>query len=120
MFAISKILLWAAVAGVLVGAVLLVWPWTRQRGRFAVAGLTTFLGFTGWNLVLNATNGRNFNVDAPVIALSWADAGSGVLAFVVTALVFGLVLDANATAARVVGAAAIAGVIAIGVDLFVL
>ena len=120
MFAVSGILLWAAVAGVLVTGVLAPWPWARQRGRFAVAGAATFTGFTAWNLVLNATNGRNFNVDAPLIGLSWADAGSGVLAFVATALVLGLVFERGESAHRVVRTAAIAGVVAIGVDLFVL
>lgn len=120
MFVVSDILLWAGVAGVLAGAALGLWPWARRRGRFAVAGMAAFAGFTAWNLVLNATNGRNFNVDAPTIGLSWADAGSGVLAFVATALVLGLVLAPKESAGRVVGAAALAGVVAMGVDLFVL
>ena len=63
---------------------------------------------------------RNFNVDAPVIGLSWADAGSGVMAFVATALVPGLVFELRESADRVVGTAGIAGVVALGVDLFVL
>jgi hypothetical protein len=120
MFAVSEILLWAVVAGVLTALALVLWLWSRARYRFVAAGLATVAGFTGWNLVLNATNGRNFNVDAPLIGLSWADAGSGVLAFVATALLLGLVIDRHESAGRVVGAAAIAGVVAMGVDLFVL
>ena len=69
---------------------------------------------------MNATNGRNFNVDAPVIGLSWADAGSGVLAFVATALFLGLVRERGEPAGRVIGAATIAGLLATLVDLFVL
>ncbi|MGH3577878.1 MAG: hypothetical protein ACRDU0_09995 [Mycobacterium sp.] len=120
MFAVRDILLWAVVAGVLAAAVLLLWRWARERGRFAVAGVATAAGFAGWNFVLNATNGRNFNVDAPVIGLSWADAGSGVLAFVSTALVLGLILERREPAGRIVGTAAIAGAVAMGVDSFVL
>ncbi|HEY8820293.1 MAG TPA: hypothetical protein VIM45_03030 [Dehalococcoidia bacterium] len=120
MFAVSDILVDALIAGVLAGALLFVWPWTRRRGCFAVAAISTFAGFTAWNLVLNSTHGSNFNVDAPVIGLSWADAGSGVLAFVATALVLGLALERTEPAGRVIGAAAIAGVVAMGVDLFVL
>ncbi len=120
MFAVSDILLWAAVAGAIATAALSLWPWSRQQRRFAVGGIATFAGFIAWNLVLNATNARNFNVDAPVIGLSWADAGSGVLAFVATALALGLVFERSESAGRVVGAAAIAGVVALGVDLFVL
>jgi hypothetical protein len=85
------------------------------------AGVATTIGFTLWNLTLNATQAvPNFDVDAPVIGLSWADAGSGVLAFLVTALVLGLVTDRGEPAYRVVGAAAIAGLVAMALDLFVL
>jgi hypothetical protein len=119
-FAIQDIVLFAIVAGILAAAALAVWPWSRERGRFAIAGLTTSAGFIAWNLVLNATHGTNFNVDAPVIGLSWADAGSGVLAFVTTALVFGLVMARREPAARVVGIAVIGGLAALLVDLFVL
>lgn len=120
MFAVSDILLWAVVGGILAAGALALWPWARHGGRCVVAGLATFAGFTAWNLVLNVTNGRTFNVDAPVIGLSWADAGSGVLAFVATALLLGLVVERQESAGRVVAAAAIAGVVAMGLDLFVL
>ncbi|MHB8577485.1 MAG: hypothetical protein ACYDCQ_19405 [Dehalococcoidia bacterium] len=120
MFAVRDIILFALVAGVLTGGVLLLWPWARRRGRFAVAASATVAGFIAWNLVLNATHGSNFNVDAPVVGLSWADAGSGVLAFVVSALALGLVAERDEPAGRVIGAAAIAGIVALVVDLFVL
>jgi hypothetical protein len=120
MFAVRDIVVFALVAGALAALALALWPWARCRGRCAIAGVATSVGFIAWNLVLNATNGRNFNVDAPVIGLSWADAGSGVLAFVAAALALGLVSDRQQPAGRVVGAAALAGVVALGVDLFVL
>jgi cation transporter-like permease len=74
-----------------------------------------------WNFTLNATQAvPNFDVDAPVIRLSWADAGSGVFARLVTALVLGLITDRHEPAHRVVGAAGIAGLAATALDLLVL
>ena len=120
MFPISDILLFAVLAGLLAAAALAAWPWSRRPRRYGLGGLTTTLGFIAWNLTLNATDAVGFNVDAPLIGLSWADAGSGVLAFVVTGLLFGLLTERREPAGRVVGAAAIAGLVAMIVDLFVL
>ena len=122
MFALSDIAIFSVVAGVLTAAVLwFAWHWSRVNRRFIVAGATSTIGFALWNLTLNATGAvPNFDVDAPVIRLSWADAGSGVFACLVTALVLGLVTDRDEPAGQVVGAAAIAGLVAIVLDLFVL
>jgi len=120
MFAVRDILIFAVVAGLLAGAALALWPWARHLRRFVVGGLSTSVGFIAWNLTLNATNATGFDVDAPLIGLSWADAGSGVLAFTVTALVLGLVVERREPSVRVVGAAAIAGLMAMLLDLFVL
>src|SRR5262249_10031265 len=122
MFALSDIAIFSVVAGVLTAAVLwFAWHWSRVNRRFIVAGVTSTIGFALWNLTLNATGAvPNFDVDAPVIRLSWADAGSGVFACLVTALVLGLVTDRDEPAGQVVGAAAIAGLVAIVLDLFVL
>jgi hypothetical protein len=121
-FALQDILVFALVAGILAAAVLwLAWRWARLNRRFLTAALSTIIGFALWNLTLNATQAvPNFDVDAPVIRLSWADAGSGVFACLVTALVLGLVTDRSEPAGRVVGAAGIAGLVATGLDLFVL
>ena len=120
MFAVRDIVIFAVLAGVLAAGALAAWPWSRRPRRFVLGGLTTTLGFLAWNLTLNATDARGFNVDAPVMPLSWADTGSGVLAFVVTALVFGLLTEKREPAGRVVGGAAIAGLVAMLLDLFVL
>jgi hypothetical protein len=53
------------------------------------------------------------------VAVSWADAGSGVLAFVVTALVLAAWWRRE-PAGQVVGTAALAGLAALVVDIFVL
>ena len=109
----------ALIAGVLSAAALAVWPWARTRGRFAVAGLETLVSWIAWHLVLNVTRARGFDVDAPIIRVSWEDAGSGVLAFFATALVLGLITEPKEQASRVVGAASIAGLVALILDVFV-
>jgi len=90
-----------------------------QHRRWLLAGLATTAGFAAWNLTLDATHARGFNTDAPLIALSWADAGSGVLAFALAAAALALVARRE-PAGRVVGAAATAGLVAAIVDIFVL
>jgi hypothetical protein len=119
MYGVSVTYVSAILAGVLAAAVLAAWPWARARRRFAVAGITTLLSWIGWHLLLNATGAVGFDVDAPVIRVSWEDLGSGVLAVFATVLVFGLVRERRERASRVVGAAAIAGLVAMVVDVFV-
>ncbi len=123
MFAVRDIIVFAVLAGVAAALVLAVLPWTRHwsrpEARFVLAGLATTAGFIAWNLTLDATHAAGFNTDAPAIALSWADAGSGVLAFVVAAAALTLTAPRD-PASRVVGAAATAGLVAAIVDIFVL
>ena len=59
------------------------------------------------------------DIDAPVIALSWQDVGSGVLAFATTALALGLA-ERHEPAFETTKAAALAGVVAMVFDIFVL
>ena len=125
MFDVRLILLFGALAGVLTAVALALLPWTRAwaggRRRPVTAGLAAAAGFILWNLTLNATHSvGGFNVDAPIIPLSWADAGSGVIAFAATAFVLGLFTDRDEPAGRVVGAAAVAGVVTVLLDLVVL
>ncbi len=120
MFSLSDIFISAVIAGALASAALWLWPWGRLRNRFATIGVTTFVGFAAWNLVLRHTNATGMNVDAPVIALSWQDVGSGVVAFLATALILGLITERDAPARLVVGAAAVAGLVATIFDIFVL
>jgi hypothetical protein len=119
MFDPMQILLFGVVAGLLAAGVLFTRPWSRQHRRFVVAGVATAVGFIAWNFTLNATNATGFNVDAPFIFVSWADAGSGVLACLCTALGLGWT-ERQEPAGRVMGAAVIAGLVALGLDLFVL
>src|SRR5215213_7211907 len=109
----------AVVAGVLAAVALAAWPWARLRGRFAIAGITTLVSWIAWHLLLNATGASGFDVDAPIIRVSWEDVGSGVVALFATVVVFGLGAERREVAIRVVGAAAIAGLVATILDVFV-
>lgn len=120
MFAVRDIVLFSAVAGILAGAALAVRPWARERATFIVAGAAAMLGMMAWNGVLHITDTASLNVDAPVIALSWQDVGSGIWAFTVTALILGLFYRRDTPAQRVVAAAGVAGLVAMVFDIFVL
>jgi hypothetical protein len=109
----------AILVGVLTAAALAAWPWARLRRRFLVAGITTLVSWIAWHLLLNATGASGFDVDAPIIRVSWEDVGSGVLALFATVVLFGLVTERRERASRVVGAAAFAGLVAMVVDVFV-
>ena len=109
----------AIVAGALAATALAAWPWARLRRRFVIAGITTLVSWIAWYLLLNATGASGFDVDAPVIRVSWEDVGSGVVALLATVLVFGLATERRETASRVVGAASIAGLVALILDVFV-
>ena len=119
LFAPWEIVVYGLVAGALAAAVTATREEGRRNGRFAVVGATTLLGWLAWNLTLNHTNATGFNVDAPMVRVSWADGGSGVLAFAMTALALGIT-EWRQPAGRVLGAAAIAGLVALIVDIFVL
>lgn len=119
MYPVSVTFVASVIVGVLAAAALAAWPWARLRGRFAVAGITTLVSWIAWHLLLNATHATGFDVDAPIIRLSWEDVGSGVVTLFLIALVFGLVTERREPASRVVGAASIAGLVAMIFDLFV-
>lgn len=120
MFTVGAILSASVVAGVLTAAVLAIWPWARRGGRFMVAGVATEVGMMAWNFVLHWSNTSSLNVDAPVIGLSWQDVGTGVWVCAATALMVGLTVAREEPARRVVGAAGIAGLVAMVFDIFVL
>ena len=119
MFEIRDVLVFGVVASILAACGLFALPWGRLRGRFLVGGVATFLGFIAWNLSLNHTKAAGFNVNAPVIQVSWADSGSGVMAFAASAIALA-VYEPKESAAKVVGGAAICGLLALILDIFVL
>ena len=119
-FAPSEILWTAALATAVVTAVFAVRSATRTPRHLIAAAVGTLSGWLAWNFTLHATHATQFDTDAPVIGVSWADAGSGVLVFVAVALLLGLIVDRDQPAGRVIGMAATAGIAALIVDIFVL
>ena len=122
MFQLSNILLSALGLAVLVFIVLFFgWKWSKIHFRFAVTALSTFLGYTAWNLLQDATGADSvLNIDWQFLPVSWSDVGSGVVAFVATIIALGLLTDRDEKAWRVIGAAGIAGLLSTLVDLFFL
>ena len=111
-----------ALLAAIVVAAALYWryPWSRQRGRFGIAAIGTFVAWIAWSVVLQLSNADNLDVDNPLlVGLSAQDVGSGVLAFLLTALPMGLITERDEPASRVVAIAAIAGALAILVDRFI-
>ena len=116
----NEILWTAALATAVVTAVFAVRPATRTPPRLIAAAVGTLSGWLAWNFTLHATHATQFDTDAPIVGVSWADAGSGVLVFVAVALLLGLIVDRDQPAGRVIGMAATAGIAALIVDIFVL
>ena len=111
-----------ALLAAIVVAAALYWryPWSRKRGRYGIAAIATFVTWIVWRVVLQLSNAENLDVDNPLLlGLSAQDVGSGVLAFLLTALPMGLIIDRDGPANRVVAIAAIAGALAILVDRFI-
>src|SRR5438094_2716681 len=95
-------------------------PGSRPRRRFGTAAIATFVAWILWRVVLQLSNGDNLDVDNPLLlGLSAQDIGSGVLAFLLTALPMGLFSEREEPAHRVIATAGIAGALAILVDRFI-
>jgi len=110
------------VLAAIVVAAVLYWryPWSRQRGRLRTAAIATFVAWIIWRLVLQLSNADNLDVDNPLLlGLSAQDVGSGVLAFLLTAVPLGVRSERDEPAHRVVATAAIAGGLAMLVDRFI-
>ena len=119
LFSFSDILVFGVIAAALAGAARYARPWSRQRGRFLVGAGGTLAGWIAWNLVLSENNASGLDIDAPVVALSWQDVGSGVLAYGASSLALSARERAE-PAGMVALASAIAGVAAMVFDIFVL
>ena len=110
---------------VIVGSVVLslavvaiLFPWARQARTLITVALTITAGIIIWNTLLNVTNAAFLNVDSPLLGLSAQDVGSGVGAFLVTALVLRFVTDRSASTGQVLSASAVVGLVTVLVDLF--
>jgi len=108
-----------ALLAAIVVAAALYWryPWSRHRGRFGTAAIATFVAWILWRVVLQLSNGDNLDVDNPLLlGLSAQDVGSGIVAFLLTAVPLGLVSERDEPAHRVAATALIAGALARVVD----
>ena len=91
MFLLTDIILFAFVSAVIALILSYLWSWARHNYRFAVSSVSTFLGFTAWNVLQSTTAAdQALNTDWQVFPLSWSDVGSGVAAFAYTAIALGL------------------------------
>lgn len=114
------IALGALLTGLAVAGVLYAWTGSRDRRRIVVATVASMIAFLTWRGALIIANGANLDIDYPLLlGLSFEDIGSGVMAFLFTALALGLGPDAAEPARRVVTTAGLAGAAAIIVDRFV-
>lgn len=106
-------------AGAVAGA-LYAWPWSREPRRIAVTTAASVAAFLVWRGALMIANGANLDIDYPLLlGLSFEDIGSGVMAFLFSALALGLGADAAQPARAVVTCAGLAGLAAMVVDRFV-
>ena len=116
----STIAYGAALSAVLAG-VLVALAARGQRVPAAIcAALGAAAGPVAWNAILRATHANEFFTDAPLRLLpaSWQDTGSGVFAFTVTAVLLGIGPLAAAPARRTIGLAALCGLAAFLVDVY--
>jgi len=105
----------AVVAAAAVGLVLR----ERRPGVLAAAAASALIGAFCWNLILRHTGG-DFFVDAPghVFPISFQDAGSGVFATAVAALLLGLGPLRAADGRRVTSTTLATGLAALLVDIY--
>jgi|SRR5215211_4284546 len=92
----------------------------RRAAVIVTAAAGALAGPLAWNAILRATHGNEFFTDAPIAVLpaSWQDTGSGVFAIAVTALALGVGPLAAGTGRRVAAAAALTGLAAFLVDVY--
>jgi uncharacterized membrane protein (UPF0136 family) len=91
----------------------------RRRSVLLTAAVAAAAAPLAWDVILRHTGGRFF-VDAPglVFPISWEDTGSGVFATAVSALLLGFGPLRAASGRRVALTAAICGLAALLVDIY--
>lgn len=113
-------ILYGAALSAVAAAVLTALIPPRRLAAIATAAVGAFVGPLAWNAILRATAARTFFVDAPIAVLpaSWQDTGSGVFTIAVTSLALGIGPLAAGTGRRVAILAALAGLAAFLVDVY--
>jgi hypothetical protein len=110
----------AVLSGILAAVALTFLARPRRLPVALGGGTATVVGAVAWNAILRAAHGDQFFTDAPVTLLpaSWQDTGSGVFALATAALVLGAGVLPTAPARRVAGYAAVCGLAAFLVDVY--
>jgi hypothetical protein len=116
----ASVLYGAALSAVVAGVALAALARPRRLTVILTAVLATAIGPLGWNAILRATHASQFFTDAPLRLLpaSWQDTGSGVFALAATAVLLGVGPLAAAPARRTIGLAALCGLAAFLVDVY--
>ncbi len=116
----ASILYGAALSAALAGVALAVLARPRQATVIAAGVAATVAGPVAWNAILRATHASQFFTDAPVAVLpaSWQDTGSGVFALAATAVLLGVGPLAGAPSRRTISLAALCGLVAFLVDVY--
>ena len=116
----ASVLYGAALSAVVAGVAIAALARPRRPPVILTAALATALGPLGWNAILRATHASQFFTDAPLRLLpaSWQDTGSGVFALAATAVLLGVGPLAAAPTRRTIGLAALCGLAAFLVDVY--
>jgi hypothetical protein len=115
---VDEILIVCVLSSILsVVVVAVVWPRLHDVRQLAALVVGIVVGIVVWNVMLNLTNAVAMNVDS-AYRVSGQDVGSGVFALAAACLALGLVASRGERANRVVGVAAVAGLVTLIVDLF--
>ena len=94
-----------------------IWLWTREPRLLGLIDGACLLGIVVWNIALNLADATSLNADSDILGLSVQDVGSGVLAFLAVAAA--LAVGSHGTSpGRVLGAAAIVGIVTLVVDRY--
>jgi hypothetical protein len=112
---------YGAALSALAAAVLLALAGRERRVSVLVcAAVSALLGPLAWNAILHATRADQFFHDAPipVFPISWQDTGSGVFTVAFAALLLGFGPLRTDASRRLAGLAALAGVGALLVDIY--
>jgi hypothetical protein len=110
----------AVLSGLLAGIALAFLARPHRLATALAGAAATAAGAVAWNAILRAAHGDQFFTDAPVVVLpaSWQDTGSGVFALATTALLLGAGVLPTLPARRVAGYAAVCGLAAFLVDVY--
>lgn len=120
MLAWSTIVYGAVLSALVTGLLVAVVVRPRRPAVIVTAAGGALAGPLAWNAILYATHGTEFFTDAPIVVLPapWQDAGSGVFAVAATALALGAGPLRAGGGRRLAAVAALAGVAAFAVDVY--